>query len=182
MDRRADLDKAVAIAYNNAKVQRPTVCNALDTLLVHEDVAEGYLPQVAREWAKGGVEMRCDERALKILQPVLGGFRGSPPDALRLVRATEQDWGKEFLALIAAIRIVESLDEALDHIGRYGSGHSEAIVTGDCSAAMRFLAEADSACVYVNASTRFTEGGQFGLGWGSVPRSFMCGARWDLGS
>ncbi|MFW0858620.1 MAG: glutamate-5-semialdehyde dehydrogenase [Dehalococcoidia bacterium] len=154
VDRRADLDKAVAIAYN-AKVQRPTVCNALDTLLVHEDVAESYLPLVAREWAKAGVEMRCDERALKILQPI---------PILKLVRATEQDWGKEFLALIAAIRMVESLDEALDYIGRYGSGHSEAIITEDYSAAMRFLAEVDSACVYVNASTRFTDGGQFGLG------------------
>jgi len=154
VDRRADLDKAVAIAYN-AKVQRPTVCNALDTLLVHEDVAKSYLPLVAREWAKAGVEMRCDERALKILQPT---------PSLKLVPATDQDWGKEFLALIAAIRVVESLDEALDHIERYGSGHSEAIVTEDYSAGMRFLAEVDSACVYVNASTRFTDGGQFGLG------------------
>ncbi|MCL0061132.1 glutamate-5-semialdehyde dehydrogenase [Dehalococcoidia bacterium] len=163
VDRRADLDKAVAIAYN-AKVQRPTVCNALDTLLVHEGVAESYLPLVAMEWAKAGVEMRCDERALKILQPTFGGFRGCPPDALKLVPVADQDWGKEFLALIAAIRVVESLDEALDHIERYGSGHSEAIVTEDYSAGMRFLAEVDSACVYVNASTRFTDGGQFGLG------------------
>jgi glutamate-5-semialdehyde dehydrogenase len=154
VDRRADLDKAIAIAYN-AKVQRPTVCNALDTLLVHEDVAESCLPLVAREWAKAGVEMRCDQRALKILQPT---------PSLKLVPATDQDWGKEFLALIAAIRVVESLDEALDHIERYGSGHSEAIVTEDYSAGMRFLAEVNSACVYVNASTRFTDGGQFGLG------------------
>jgi glutamate-5-semialdehyde dehydrogenase len=154
VDCRADLDKAVAIAYN-AKVQRPTVCNALDTLLVHEGIAESYLPVVAREWAKAGVEMRCDDRALKILQPI---------PTLTLVPAIEQDWGKEFLALIAAIRVVKSLDEALDHIDRYGSGHSEAIVTEDYSAVMRFLAEVDSACVYVNASTRFTDGGQFGLG------------------
>jgi glutamate-5-semialdehyde dehydrogenase len=154
VDRRADLEKAVAIAYN-AKVQRPTVCNALDTLLVHEDVAESYLPLVGRQWAKAGVEMRCDERALKILQSI---------PALMLAPASEQDWGKEFLALVASIRVVESLDEALDHIERYGSGHSEAIVTEDYSAGMRFLAEVDSACVYVNASTRFTDGGQFGLG------------------
>lgn len=154
VDRRADLDKAVAIAYN-AKVQRPTVCNALDTLLVHEDVAESYLPLVAREWAKAGVEMRCDERALKILQPT---------PSLKLIPATDHDWGKEFLALVAAIRVVESLDEALDHIERHGSGHSEAILTEDYSSGMRFLAEVDSACVYVNASTRFTDGGQFGLG------------------
>lgn len=154
VDRRADLNKAVAIAYN-AKVQRPTVCNALDTLLVHEDVAESYLPLIAREWAKARVEMRCDEKALKILQPL---------PSLKLVSAADQDWGNEFLALIASIRVVESLDEALDHIERYGSGHSEAIVTEDYSAGMRFLAEVDSACVYLNASTRFTDGGQFGLG------------------
>ena len=99
--------------------------------------------------------MRCDERALKILQTI---------SSLQLVSATDQDWGKEFLAPIAAIKVVDSLDEALDHIERYGSGHSEAIVTEDYSAGMRFLNEVDSACVYVNASTRFTDGGQFGLG------------------
>lgn len=154
VDKSADLDKAVAIAYN-AKVQRPTVCNALDTLLVHKEVAERFLPLIAREWAKAGVEMHCDERALKILSPIPG---------LNLVPAREDDWGKEFLSLKAAIRIVDSLDEALAHIEKYGSGHSEAIVTEDYSAGMRFLNEVDAACVYVNASTRFTDGGQFGLG------------------
>jgi len=154
VDPSADLDKAVAIAYN-AKVQRPTVCNALDCLLVHRDIAERFLPMVAREWAKAGVEMHCDERALKILKPISG---------LKLAPAAKEDWGKEFLALIAAIKVVDSLDEALEHIARYGSGHSEAIVTEDYSAAMRFLDEVDAACVYVNASTRFTDGGQFGLG------------------
>ena len=154
VDKSADLDKAVAIAYN-AKVQRPTVCNALDTLLVHKEVAEQFLPLIAREWAKAGVQMRCDERALKILSPISG---------LNLVPAQEDDWGKEFLSLKAAIRVVDSLDEALAHIERYGSGHSEAIVTEDYSAGMRFLNEVDAACVYVNASTRFTDGGQFGLG------------------
>jgi len=154
VDKSADLDKAVAIAYN-AKVQRPTVCNALDTLLVHQEVAERFLPLIAREWAKAGVEMHCDERALKILSPIPG---------LNLVPAQEDDWGKEFLSLKAAIRVVDSLDEALAHIEKYGSGHSEAIVTEDYSAGMRFLNEVDAACVYVNASTRFTDGGQFGLG------------------
>ncbi len=154
VDKSADLDKAVAIAYN-AKVQRPTVCNALDTLLVHQVVAERFLPLIAREWAKAGVEMHCDERALKILSPIPG---------LNLVPAQEDDWGKEFLSLKAAIRVVDSLDEALAHIEKYGSGHSEAIVTEDYSAGMRFLNEVDAACVYVNASTRFTDGGQFGLG------------------
>ncbi|UCD54076.1 MAG: glutamate-5-semialdehyde dehydrogenase [Dehalococcoidia bacterium] len=154
VDKSADVDKAVAIAFN-AKVQRPTVCNALDTLLVHQDIAQRYLPLVAAEWAKAGVEMHCDEKALSILK--------SRP-SLNLVPATDEDWGKEFLALVAAIKVVNSLDEALEHIERYSSGHSEAIVTGEYQAAMRFLNEVDAACVYVNASTRFTDGGQFGLG------------------
>lgn len=154
VDSSADLEKAVAIAYN-AKVQRPTVCNALDSLLVHRDIAGRYLPMVAREWGKAGVEMRCDETALRILKS---------DSACKAVPARDTDWGKEFLALVAAVKIVDSLDEALAHIERYGSGHSEAIVTEDYSAGMRFLAEVDAACVYVNASTRFTDGGQFGLG------------------
>ncbi|KPJ51779.1 MAG: gamma-glutamyl phosphate reductase [Dehalococcoidia bacterium DG_18] len=151
VDRAADLEKAVAIAVN-AKVQRPTVCNALDCLLVHADVTERYLPMIATEWAQAGVEMHCDERALKILSN------------FAVVPASDSDWGKEFLALIAAVKVVDSLDEALEHIALYGSGHSEAIITEDDSAAARFLEEVDAACVYVNASTRFTDGGQFGLG------------------
>jgi len=101
------------------------------------------------------VEMHCDERALAILKA---------DSSLKLVPAKEEDWGKEFLALVAAVRVVDSLDEALEHIERYGSGADEAIVTEDYSAAMRFLNEVDAGCVYVNASTRFTDGGQFGLG------------------
>jgi len=154
VDQSADAAKAVAIAFN-AKVQRPTVCNALDTLLVHAALAQSYLPLVAAEWAKAGVEMHCDERALSILKP---------SSSLRLVPATDEDWGKEFLSLVAAVKVVDSLDEALEHIEHYGSGADEAIVTEDYSAAMRFLNEVDAACVYVNASTRFTDGGQFGLG------------------
>ena len=154
VDKSADVAKAVAIAFN-AKVQRPTVCNALDTLLVHTGIAQRYLPLVAAEWAKAGVEMHCDERALAILKPL---------PSLKLVPATDEDWGKEFLSLVAAVKVVGSLDEALEHIERYGSGADEAIVTEDYSAAMRFLNEVDAACVYVNASTRFTDGGQFGLG------------------
>ncbi len=154
VDKSADVNKAVAIAFN-AKVQRPTVCNALDTLLVHADIAQCCLPLVAAEWAKAGVEMHCDERALAILKP---------NSSLKLVPSVDEDWGKEFLSLVAAVRVVDSLDEALEHIERYGSGADEAIVTEDYSAAMRFLNEVDAACVYVNASTRFTDGGQFGLG------------------
>ena len=155
VDKGADIDKAVAIAFN-AKVQRPTVCNALDSLLVHKDIAENYLPRAAAELAKAGVEMHCDERALSILK--------QDSADLRLVPATDEDWGKEFLSLVIAIKVVASLDEALGHIEKYGSGHSEAIVTEDYGAAMRFLNETDAACVYVNASTRFTDGAQFGLG------------------
>ncbi|MFC1873625.1 glutamate-5-semialdehyde dehydrogenase [Chloroflexota bacterium] len=154
IDSRAYIDKAVAIAFN-AKVQRPTVCNALDTLLVHADIATACLPLVAAEWAKAGVEMHCDERALSLLKS---------DASLKLVPAVEEDWGKEFLSLVAAVRVVDSLDEALGHIERYGSGHSEAIITDEYQAAMRFLNEVDAACVYVNASTRFTDGSQFGLG------------------
>jgi len=154
VDKSADLDKAVAIAYN-AKVQRPTVCNALDTLLVHADVAESFLPLIAREWGQAGVEIHCDETALQILKDI---------PSLSLAPAIQDDWGKEFLALIAAVKVVNSLDEALEHIERYSSGHSEAIVSEDYSAVYRFLDEVDAACVYANASTRFTDGGQFGLG------------------
>jgi glutamate-5-semialdehyde dehydrogenase len=154
VDKSADIDKATAIAYN-AKVQRPTVCNALDTLLVHSEIASSYLPRIAQEWAKAGVEMHCDERALDIVRSVSEG---------RVMPAMPDDWGKEFLALIAAVKVVDSLEEALEHIDCHTSGHSEAIVTEDDSAAMRFLQEVDAACVYANASTRFTDGSQFGLG------------------
>jgi len=154
VDKSADVDKAVAIAFN-AKVQRPTVCNALDTLLVHVDIAQRFLPLIAAEWAKAEVEMHCDERALSILKP---------SSSLKLAPATDEDWGKEFLSLVAAVKVVDSLDDVLAHIEHYGSGHSEAIITEEYRAAMRFLDEVDAACVYVNASTRFTDGGQFGLG------------------
>jgi glutamate-5-semialdehyde dehydrogenase len=160
VDKSADLDKAVAIVYN-AKVQRPTVCNALDCILVHNQIAPAYLPAIAKEWAKAGVEMHCDKRAMAILKAnnvILNEVKNL------LVSATDKDWGKEYLSLKAAIKVVDSLDEALEHIEKYGSGHSEAIVTEDHSAAMRFLNEVDAACVYANASTRFTDGGQFGLG------------------
>jgi glutamate-5-semialdehyde dehydrogenase len=154
VDKSANLEKAAAIVYN-AKVQRPTVCNALDAVLVHAEVAKSYLPIVAKQLGRAKVELRCDKRALKILKPLT---------SIKAVPATEKDWGKEFLALVAAVKVVDSLEEALEHIERYGSGHSEAILTEDYSAAMKFLDEVDAACVYVNASTRFTDGSQFGLG------------------
>ncbi len=154
VDKMADINKAIAIAYN-AKVQRPTVCNALDALLVHRDIALRFIPLIADEWGKAGVEMHCDEHSLAILKQ---------KNYLKLLPAKDDDWGKEFLALIAAVKVVDSLDDALKHIDMYGSGHSEAIVTEDKSTANRFLNEVDAACVYSNASTRFTDGGQFGLG------------------
>jgi len=163
VDRSADVSKAVAIAYN-AKVQRPTVCNALDCILVHNQIAPAYLPAIAKEWAKAGVEMHCDKRALAILKQCHCEQSEATSPALKLVPATDEDWGKEYLSLTAAVKLVNSLDEALEHIEKYGSGHSEAIVTEDHSAATHFLKEVDAACVYANASTRFTDGSQFGLG------------------
>jgi glutamate-5-semialdehyde dehydrogenase len=154
IDKSADIGKGVSIVYN-AKVQRPTVCNALDTIIIHKDIADQYLPAVATELSKAGVEMHCDQRSLNILKSNA---------KLKVIPAVADDWGKEFLALIAAVRIVDSIDEALEHIRKYGSGHSEAIITEDYSSGMRFLNEVDAACVYINASTRFTDGGQFGLG------------------
>ncbi|MSQ05995.1 MAG: glutamate-5-semialdehyde dehydrogenase [Dehalococcoidia bacterium] len=154
VDRSADLEMATRIVFN-AKVQRPTVCNALDTVLIHAEAAAAVLPRMAQELIQAGVELHCDHRALSILGPNAGP---------KVLAATEEDWGKEFLALIAAVKVVDSLDEALQHIETYGSGHSEAIVTEDYSAAQRFLEEVDAAAVYVNASTRFTDGSQFGLG------------------
>ena len=154
IDKSADIKKGVAIVYN-AKVQRPTVCNALDTVLVHADIAKSYLPKMAKELNKAKVELHGDERTLGILKT---------NKSLKLIPAVDEDWGKEFLALTAAVKVVDSLDKALGHIEKYGSGHSEAIVTEDYQSAIRFLNEVDAACVYVNASTRFTDGGQFGLG------------------
>lgn len=154
IDKTADINKAVAIVYN-AKVQRPTVCNALDTILVHADVADEFLPLIAQEFVKANVEMHCDNRSLEAVKNI-GGIKFKP--------AIQDDWGKEFLALIAAVKVVNSLDEALEHIDMYGSGHSEAIVTEDQKSSERFLTEVDASSVYSNASTRFTDGSQFGMG------------------
>lgn len=154
VDQTADLDKAVNIIFN-AKVQRPTVCNALDTALLHAAAAPAVLPALARELTAAGVELRCDHRALSILGPAAGA---------KIKAANEADWGQEFLSLTAAIKIVDSLEAALEHIETYGSGHSEAIITEDAGASERFQREVDAAAVLVNASTRFTDGAQLGLG------------------
>ena len=151
VDAAADLDKALPIIVN-AKCQRPGVCNAAETLLVHEAVAAAFLPRAAEELKRRGVELVVDKAA--------GDIIGDPA----LKRANKAHYDTEFLALKLAVRVVASLDEALDHIAAHGTRHSEAIVTEDLAAARAFTAAVDAACVYVNASTRFTDGGQFGLG------------------
>jgi glutamate-5-semialdehyde dehydrogenase len=153
VDSSADVDDAVAIAVN-AKVQRPGVCNSAETLLVHADVAPEFLPRALRELRESGVELRVDGRTRTLA--------GELSDSLN--EAVEDDWATEFLALVLAVKVVDSVEEAIDHVNRYGSGHSEAIVTGSVSAAQAFTQHVDAACVYVNASTRFTDGGEFGMG------------------
>ncbi len=149
VDERADLAMAKTITLN-AKCQRPATCNAMETLLVHERVAPSFLPDVIQSLQEAKVEVRGDARTRAIV-PVVKA-------------AAEADWATEYLDLILSIKVVGSLDEAVDHISRYGSSHSDAIVTTDPSAADRFVQAVDSAAVYVNASTRFTDGFQFGLG------------------
>lgn len=155
----AKLDDAVEIVYN-AKVQRPSVCNALDTVLVHRNIAAAFLPPMAARLSQAEVEMRCDTTSLQILREAKEGVGAT----WNLVPAQESDFGNEFLALVASIKVVGDLEEALTHIDRYGTGHSDGILTEDYSHAMTFVDVVDSAAVYVNASTRFTDGGQFGLG------------------
>ena len=138
----------------NAKVQRPSVCNAIETLLVHSDIAPQLLPRVLAELRESGVELRVDGRTRSLA--------GDVADSLR--EAGEEDWATEYHALILAVRVVDSAAEAIEHINRYGSGHSEAIVTGSEDAARAFTDGVDAACVYVNASTRFTDGAVFGMG------------------
>ena len=149
VDASADFDKAENIVVN-AKVQRPGVCNALETLLIHKDVAAVFIPRIAATLGGLKVELRGDE-----------AFRRYAPAA---TPATEEDWRAEYLELILACRVVEDMDAAIDHINRYGSLHTEAIVTSDYGRAQRFIREVNSSCVLVNASTRFADGGQLGLG------------------
>ena len=149
VDQSADLDMAAEIIFN-AKCSRPAVCNAIETILVHEKAAPAALPKIQEQLEEKQVELRGCERTRAILP-------GITP-------ATEEDWSTEYLDYILAVKVVDSLEEALEHIGRYSTGHSECIVTQDYTAAQRFLNEVDAAAVYVNASTRFTDGGQFGLG------------------
>jgi len=149
VEKTADLKKAVEIVYN-AKVQRPSVCNAIETLLVDESIAKEYLPMVFKRLKEAHVELRGDEKA-----------RAIDPS---IKMATEEDWKTEYLALILAVKVVSGIDEAIKHINTYGTRHSEAIMTRDKAAAKKFTDKVDAAAVYVNASTRFTDGGEFGFG------------------
>ncbi|HEV2062292.1 MAG TPA: glutamate-5-semialdehyde dehydrogenase [Solirubrobacteraceae bacterium] len=150
VDASADLEHALAIAVN-AKTQRPGVCNAAETLLVHVDAAPAFLPRALAALREAGVELRLDARARTLAGD---GY----------AEATEEDWDTEYLALTLAVGIVDSVEQAIEHVNRHGSGHSEAIVTRDVAAARAFQLGVDAACVYVNASTRFTDGGEFGMG------------------
>lgn len=149
MDESADLDMAVKIAVN-AKTSRPSVCNAMETLLVHEGIAETFLPALDEAMRAKKVELRGSEEARAIC-----------PDMLE---ATEEDWATEYGELILSVKVVHDLDEAIAHINHYNTGHSETIVTNDLVHAHRFQSEVDAAAVYVNASTRFTDGFEFGFG------------------
>jgi glutamate-5-semialdehyde dehydrogenase len=151
VDRAADLDKATAIAYD-AKVQYPAVCNAAETLLVHQAIAEKFLPGMIAKLKEAKVEIRGDAKTIALL----------PRDGI--VPATEEDWATEYSELILSVKIVADLDEAIEHVNRYGSRHTDAIVTEDGEAARRFLNEVDAAGVFQNASTRFADGYRYGLG------------------
>jgi glutamate-5-semialdehyde dehydrogenase len=153
VDADADLDMAEAIILN-AKLQRPGVCNAAETLLVHRDAAAQFLPRALSALREAGVELRADGRA----KALAGDLAGSLADA------TDEDWDTEFLALVLAVGVVDSVEDAIEHVNVHGSGHSEAIVTRSYESAQAFERGVDAACVYVNASTRFTDGGVFGMG------------------
>ena len=148
VDKSADLDMAVRIVMN-AKTQRPGVCNACESLLVHEDIAETFIPMVVKALKNNDVEIRGDERFFE-------------EDGVK--QASEEDWGTEYNDLIISAKVVKDIDEAIEHIRKYSTGHSECIVTENYTNAQKFLDEVDAAAVYVNASTRFTDGGQFGFG------------------
>ncbi|MBN1445935.1 MAG: glutamate-5-semialdehyde dehydrogenase [Candidatus Omnitrophica bacterium] len=149
VDRDADLNMALKVAFN-AKVQRPATCNAMETLLVHKDIAHKFLPEMAEMFRKAGVEMRGCGKTMEILRGIK--------------KASEEDWSSEYLDLIVSIRIVDSAESAVEHINRYGTMHSEAVITENKETAAGFFKEVDAAALFHNASTRFTDGGEFGLG------------------
>ncbi len=174
VDADADLKMAEEIALN-AKVQRPAVCNAMETLLVDKAIAAKFLPQLAPKLAEKNVELRCDAAALALFQSAIGHRQST------IKAATEQDWFTEYNDYILNVRVVDGLKSAIDHINHYGSSHSDSIVTKNESRAKQFLAEVDSATVYWNASTRFTDGGEFGMGAEIGISTDKIGARGPMG-
>ena len=176
VDRNADLAMAESIVLN-AKVQRPAVCNAMETLLVDSSIAAEFLPRIARRLAEKQVELRTDSTAAEVLKSKNSGTAV----ASRWKLATEQDWSTEYNDLILNVRVVSGVKEAIDHINSYGSAHSDTIVTKDESAARKFLARVDSAAVYWNASTRFTDGAEFGMGAEIGISTDKVGARGPMG-
>jgi glutamate-5-semialdehyde dehydrogenase len=156
VDRSADLDMAETVCFN-AKVQRPGTCNAMETMLVHNDIATKFLPVMIKHFIDSGVQIRGCRDTLKIIKAL-------SVDKSKIKRATETDYRTEYLDLILSVKVVRDSGEAIRHINTYGSHHSDAIIAGDNQAAEEFLKKVDSACVYYNASTRFTDGYQFGMG------------------
>jgi glutamate-5-semialdehyde dehydrogenase len=155
LDQSAELDASIPLIYN-AKVQRPSVCNALDTLLVHHSIAEQSLPKVVHSLAAAGVSFRADERAYLILK--------NADVSAEILPAGPDDFDTEWLSLVLGLKVVDDLDDVLRHITAHSTGHSDGILTENQENAQRFIQEVDSAAVYVNASTRFTDGAQLGLG------------------
>jgi len=153
VDESADLEKALPVIHN-AKTQRPSVCNALDTLLVHQGIAPKFMPIIVEYLAPAGVTFRVDQPALAYVNPLLRTIQPAGPD----------DFDTEWMSLVLGIKVVSGIDEAIEHTNRHSMGHSDSILTGNNAHADRWIREVDSAAVYVNASTRFTDGGQFGLG------------------
>jgi glutamate-5-semialdehyde dehydrogenase len=174
VDADADLKMAEEIAVN-AKVQRPAVCNAMETLLVDRKIAASFLPAIAKRLSEKNVELRVDDPARAILNS-----QPSTPNP-RLRSATEQDWYTEYNDYILNVRVVDGVKQAVDHINHYGSAHSDSIVTKNESHAKQFLNEVDSAAVYWNASTRFTDGGEFGMGAEIGISTDKIGARGPMG-
>lgn len=157
VDRRADIDMAVKI-IENAKTQRLGTCNTCESLVIHKDIAKDVIPPIVKMLLFKGIEIRCDEESAAIMMEY------NKDMAQQLVPATEEDWGTEYLDAIISMKVVNSIDEAIQHINHYNTGHSEAIVTEDYASSQKFLDEIDAAAVYVNASTRFTDGFEFGFG------------------
>jgi glutamate-5-semialdehyde dehydrogenase len=176
VDADGDLKMAEEIVMN-AKVQRPGVCNAMETLLVDKKIAELFLPLIALKLGEKKVELRTDEATRNILLDAIANYKGSP----HIKPASEQDWFTEYMDYILNIRVVDSVKAAIDHINHYGSAHSDSIVTKNEAHAKKFLAEVDSAAVYWNASTRFTDGGEFGMGAEIGISTDKIGARGPMG-